>query len=76
MTTYTVIALVDGVKIGGQSDATYDQVLDLMHDENGVNVEFMRTLMETGHALSVERYKVLPWDKEDTTSVTVAYRNQ
>jgi hypothetical protein len=76
MNTYTAFLVVDGQKVGGQSDATYDQVMDLVHDEDGVNVEFMRTLMETGHAISVERYKVLPWDKHETTSVLVAYRNQ
>lgn len=76
MTTYTVIVLADGQRIGGQSDATLKDIKDLMTDENGLDVTFMATLRNTGQAVSVERYKVMPWDTEDTVSVTVAYTNQ
>lgn len=76
MRTYTVIALCNGVKIGGQSDATYQQVVDLVTDERGVDKLFMLRLTRDGKAMQFDRYKVLPWDKEMTTSVLVAYRNQ
>ncbi len=76
MRTYTVICLVDGQKIGGQSDATYQQVIDLVTDERGVDKVFMLRLTRDGHAMQFDRYKVFPPDTEMTTSVLVAYRNQ
>ena len=74
--TYTVIVLVDGQKVGGQRDATYEQVYDLMTGENGLDIPFMRDLRFTGQAMTVDRYRVWPTDKDETTSVTVAYVNQ
>lgn len=74
--TFTVIALADGQKIGGQSDATMKDVVDLVHDERGIDHEFLKTLVLKGHATSVERYKVFPSDERETVSVLVVYQNQ
>lgn len=73
---YTVIALVDGQRIGGQSDATIHDVRDLMTDERGLDQVFMDRLLEDGRAVSVETYKVFEWDEVPVTSVLVAFRNQ
>ncbi|WNM75045.1 hypothetical protein SEA_DENNEBES_90 [Streptomyces phage Dennebes] len=76
MPTYTVILLVDGQKVGGQSDATYKQVLDLVHDEHGPDVVFDLRLTRYGYAMKHESYKVFPTDQRETASTLVAYRNQ
>jgi hypothetical protein len=76
MTTYTVICLVDGQKIGGQSDATYKQVIDLVTGEDGLDTVFMLRLNRLGYAMQHDSYKVWPTDERETVSVLVAYRNQ
>lgn len=75
MHRYTVILLVDGVKAGGQKDATYNDVWDLVTEENGTDKLFMLQLSTKGQAMKVERYRVLETDKVETESVLVAYRN-
>jgi len=72
---FTVIALVDGQKVGGQSDATMKDVMDLVHDERGIGQEFLKTLVLKGHAMTFDRYKVFPSDEGVTTSVLVVYQN-
>lgn len=76
MRDYTVIALADGQRIGGQSDATYQDIIDLVTDERGLDTVFMLRLTRDGFASSCERYKVFPSDERETVSVLVAYRNQ
>lgn len=76
MTTYTVIALADGRRIGGQSNATMKDVVDLVHDERGIDYVFLRSLVLKGHAMSFERYKVFPSDERETVSCLVVYQNQ
>lgn len=75
-TTFTVIVLVDGQKIGEQSDATMKDVVDLVHGERGTDHEFLKALTLKGHAMSMERYRVFPSDERETVSVLVVYQNQ
>lgn len=78
MHTYTVIALADGQRIGGQSAATLDDVANLIHDEYGTAASLFRQLHEleeTGKLMTVDKYKVFPSDMGETVSVLVVYKN-
>ena len=75
METYTVALLVDGVKVGGQRKAVWQDVVNLMTAEDGLDTEFMDELHATGHAMTFDKHRVFPTDNVDTVSILVAYKN-
>jgi len=76
--TFTVEAYVDGHKVGGQKDADLKDIRDLISDERGWTTEhqdFIDSLLNSGKAVMVDKYKIMNSDPQETTSVLVAWAN-